>query len=281
MSAGTPDSGRIVDDRQRVRRDERAIAARYWGGFQTRIVVTFAMFAVAWIGVIVLGAAGVVPLWLGLIVNTALASTFYMPMHEATHGNIAGRDAARRGFEDVIGKLCAIPLGLSYVAHRTSHMKNHAFTHDPDRDPDHWTDGPLHSLPAKWLSLTFVTTLLPVFALVPAARRFIPARIKRSFGADADRASGVAQLRFWILTHAVLLAAVLTGFGWPALLLWYLPSKLQTFWLVFIFAWFPHHPADAVGRYVDTRVAVFPGSRWIVRGHDHHEIGRAACRERV
>ena len=104
------------------------------------------------------------------------------------------------------------------------------------------------------------------------ARSLNLAGITRSFGADAYRASGVAQRRFWIHTHAGLLAAVLTGFGWPALLLWYLPSRLHTFWLVFIFAWFPHHPADAVGRYVDTRVAVFPGSRWIVRGHDHHAL---------
>ena len=31
-------------------------------------------------------------------------------------------------------------------------------------------------------------------------------------------------------------------------------------------------PADRVGRYVDTRVAVFPGSRLLIRGHDHHAV---------
>ena len=31
-------------------------------------------------------------------------------------------------------------------------------------------------------------------------------------------------------------------------------------------------PAVPVGRYVDTRVAVFPGSGLIIRGHDHHAV---------
>ena len=44
-------------------------------------------------------------------------------------------------------------------------------------------------------------------------------------------------------------------------------------WLGFIFAWYPHHPIeDRVGRYVDTRVAVFPGSTVLVRGHDYHAL---------
>ncbi len=270
MTADSAPSNRIITDRQRELRAERAVAARYWGGFEIRIVATFAMFAVLWVGVIVLGTIGVIPLWLGLVVNTVLASTFYMPMHEATHGNIAGGDTSKRGIERAVGALCSIPTGLSYAAHQPSHMRHHAFTNDPDRDPDHWSSGRLRSLPARWLQTLVILTFLPVFALVPAAQRCIPGRVQRALAAEDDRRSGIAQLRFWLLTHIVLLVAILTGFGWPAFLLWYLPSKLQTFWLIFIFAWFPHHPADEVGRYADTRVAVFPGSTLIVRGHDHH-----------
>jgi beta-carotene hydroxylase len=87
-----------------------------------------------------------------------------------------------------------------------------------------------------------------------------------------SRKAGLIQLRFWFLTHAFLVLAILTGYGWQALMLWYLPSRLQALWLLTIFAWYPHHPATKVGRYVDTRVAVFPGSRWLIRGHDHHAV---------
>jgi beta-carotene hydroxylase len=253
-------------------RAERARAAPYWGGFQLRIVLEFLVSSAAWITVIVLGTVGIIPLGLGLVLNTIVATTFYMPMHEATHGNIWGRRPGSRTVENLIGIACSIPLGLSYEAHRVSHMRHHAFTNDPDRDPDRFTDGPLHDLPAKWFVVMVVNVFLPVFAFVPSTRRLLPAQIRQSFRADGGKRSGLVQLRFWLIMHSVLLVAFLTGFGWPALFLWYIPARLQAFWLLLVFAWYPHHPAAQVGRYVDTRVAVFPESGLLLRGHDHHAL---------
>ncbi|MFM7616779.1 MAG: fatty acid desaturase family protein [Actinomycetes bacterium] len=253
--------------------DERAAAARFTGGLQVRIVVEFLVSAAAWIAVLVLGLTGVIPLWLGLILNSIVAATFYMPMHEAAHGNVSGRPKGQRRLDDTIGVLCSIPVGLSYTVHRSSHLRHHAFTNDPDRDPDRFTAGPLALVPAKWLMQVMILTLLPVFAFVPPARRLIPASLKRSLAADAgNRRNGLLQLRFWLLTTVVLVVAFFAGFGWPALLLWYLPARIQALWLILVFAWFPHHPARGVGRYVDTRVAVFPGSGLLIRGHDHHAM---------
>ncbi|MFZ4718559.1 MAG: fatty acid desaturase family protein [Ilumatobacteraceae bacterium] len=264
-------SDAIGTDRM-VLRAEHQHAAKYWGGFQWRIVVTFVVFAAAWTTVLALGIAGAIPLWIGLIVNTVLATTFYMPMHEAVHRNITGSQPKGKRLEDLIGRLCSIPVGISFAAHRGSHMRHHAFTNDPDRDPDHFTDGRLAALPAKWLAVVAVNLFLPVVALVPPTRRLLPAQLRRSLAAGNDRSEGLSQVRFWALTHLVLLAAFLLGVGWPVLLLWYVPARLQAAWLLFIFAWYPHHPASHTGRYADTRVAVFPGSRWLIRGHDHHAM---------
>lgn len=53
--------------RVQARRDsvkaEGVIAAKYWGGIQWRIVVTFSVYAVLWTSVLVLGLNGVIPLW--------------------------------------------------------------------------------------------------------------------------------------------------------------------------------------------------------------------------
>jgi len=89
---------------------------------------------------------------------------------------------------------------------------------------------------------------------------------------SGNKKSGLIQLRFWFFSTLVLVVAFLMGYGWPALLLWFIPSRLQGLWLLTVFAWFPHHPATKVGRYVDTRVAVFAGSRFLIRGHDHHAV---------
>jgi beta-carotene hydroxylase len=262
-----------TDERRLALREERTQAAPYWGKVEPRIILTFLVFSAAWIGVIVLGVNGTIPLWLGLILNTVIASTFYMPMHEAAHGNIWGRTTSGKWIEDLIGMLCAIPLGFSYKAHRPSHMRHHAHTNDPLKDPDFHTAGPMHTVLKSWYGQVMLATFLPVFAFVPAARKLLPTAMLVMMRAETgSKKTGLIQLRFWLLTNAFLVIAILTGYGWQALMLWYLPSRIQALWLLTIFAWFPHHPATKVGRYGDTRVAVFPGSRWLIRGHDHHAV---------
>ncbi len=259
-------------NRREILRAERAFANRYWGGVEIRIIVEFLVSATIWTAVIVLGILGVIPLWLGLVINSIVASTFYMPMHEAAHGNIMGRHRGTKFVEELIGSLCAIPLGFPYKPHRSSHMRHHAHTNDPLRDPDHFTAGSMAGVLTAWLGQVMLITLLPVFVLVPPARRLIPKRMQLSMAAGGDKRDGLRQLRFWFLTTAVLVLAFVTGFGWPALLLWYLPARLQALWLLFIFAWYPHHPANRIGRYENTRIAVFPGSGLLIRGHDHHAV---------
>ncbi|MEI8258270.1 MAG: fatty acid desaturase, partial [Deltaproteobacteria bacterium] len=153
-------------------------------------------------------------LWAGLIINTVLASTFYMPLHEATHKNIWGQNPTARWGENLIGMACSIPSGISFTSHRPAHMRHHAFTNDPDRDPDHFTEGPLRELPLKWIRLVVLTAFLPLFALVPALRSFIPLKVRVSGG--NDRKDGLVQFRFWAITTLVLIVAFATGFGWQA-----------------------------------------------------------------
>ena len=259
------------------RRDERRAVEQYRGRFAWRIVTEFLVALALWVGVIVLGATGTIPLWAGFALNVVFATTFYMPLHEATHGNIWGAHRRGRWVQDLIGMVSSVPLGFDYFAHRISHMHHHAFTNDPARDPDRYTAGPLRELPIAWWGGVTVQTLLPLIVFVPPFRRLLPAKVAGKTGfPDLDDPSaiamGKASLRFWFVTHAVLVAAFVFGVGWDALLLWYLPARLAVAWLLFVFAWYPHHPADRIGRYVDTRVAVFPGSTLLIRGHDHHAL---------
>ncbi len=254
-------------------RAENLVAARFWGGVQYRIIATFIVFSVCWIGVIVLGVNGVLPLWQCLILNSVFASTFYMPMHEAAHKNIWGKVSRGRWVEDAIGSLSSIPTGLQFTAHRASHMRHHAFTNDPLRDPDHFTDGRLSELPVKFYGMTMLYTFLPFFALIAPLRVLLPRSLREVLAnREGDPREGKAQIRFWLLTTVVLVACFATGHGLEALLLWWVPSRIQLGWLMFIFAWYPHHPANETSRYRHTRVAVFPGSGLLIRGHDYHAM---------
>jgi len=267
-----PDDQPTAEARQ-ILKDENLIAAKYWGGFQWRIVLTFLVFSAGWVTTLVLGINGAIPLWLGLIINTAFAATFYMPMHEAVHRNVWGKQMRFRKGEDILGILCSIPLLLSFGVHRPSHMRHHAYTNDADRDPDYFAQGKMKELPMKWWAVTVSFSLMPLFAFVPPARKLLPKIVLQNASRQGViRAEGKIQFRFWIIVHVVLLVAFLNGFGLEALLLWYIPARLQFCWLLTVFAWFPHHPSVGAGRYIDTRVAVFPGSRFLIRGHDHHAL---------
>ncbi len=254
-------------------RAENLIAAKYWGGIQYRIVVTFLLFSVCWVGVTVLGVNGTLPLWQCLILNSVFASTFYMPMHEATHKNIWGKAPRGRWVEEAIGVLSSIPTGINFSSHRAGHMRHHAYTNDPKRDPDHFTDGRLSELPVKFYGMTMLYSFLPFFALVPPLRILLPKSLQAVFNERGGNAKeGKAQIRFWLFTTIVLVASFVFGHGIEALLLWWLPARLQLCWLMFIFAWYPHHPANETSRYRHTRVAVFRGSGLLIRGHDHHAM---------
>ena len=252
---------------------EGVVAARFWGEVQYRMIATFVVFFACWIAVLVAGLTGAIPLWLGLILNSLFATTFYMPMHEATHKNIMGRAERGRRVEDIIGMLCSIPTGIEFTAHRASHMRHHAYTNDPDRDPDHFTSGRLSELPKKFYGMTLLNAFLLVFALVKPVRVLLPASLKTKLAVrDGSKEEGKAQIRFWLVSTVVLIASFATGHGLAALCLWWIPARIQFCWLIFIFAWFPHHPANETSRYRHTRVAVFPGSGLLIRGHDYHAI---------
>jgi len=228
----SPEGGLTVEQRRDAVRAENAVAAAYWGGFQPRIVVTFLVFAAAWVWVVVAGVTGAMPLWAGLLVNTVLATTFYMPMHEATHKNIRGRQNRLRALEDVIGVLCSVPTGINFAAHRSSHMRHHAHTNDPGRDPDHFTHGAKGELALKFVGMTLLFSLLPVFALVRPARVLLPAAVRRNLdGESGSPRDGKAQIRFWLLCTVVLAVSFATGHGAEALLLWWIPARLQLGWL--------------------------------------------------
>lgn len=254
-------------------RAENLIAAKYWGGVQYRIIATFLVFTACWVGVIILGVNDVLPLWQCLLLNSVFASTFYMPMHEAAHKNIWGKVPTGRRLEDMIGSLCSIPTGIQFSAHRASHMRHHAFTNDPERDPDHFTDGRLRELPVKFYGMTMLYTFLPFFALIAPLRVLLPQPLRDVLNdRNGDPRDGKAQLRYWLLSTVVLVVCFATGHGVEALLLWWVPARLQLCWLMFIFAWYPHHPANETSRYRHTRVAVFPGSGLLIRGHDYHAM---------
>ncbi len=86
----------------------------------------------------------IIPLWLGLILNTLILYADQTPLHEACHGNIAGKDSKWLWLNHLVGYVCGAILLHEYKAFRYMHLAHHRDTNNPEIDPDHWVavEGP-------------------------------------------------------------------------------------------------------------------------------------------
>jgi fatty acid desaturase len=73
----------------------------------------------------------IIPLWLGLILNTFILYASQTPLHEACHGNIAGKDSRYLWLNHLVGYACG-----SILLH--VHLAHHRDTNNEEIDPDHW-----------------------------------------------------------------------------------------------------------------------------------------------
>ena len=139
------------DETHEQLRHEREIARKYRGDFAWRLVAEAIWGLGLWVAMIILAVRGVVPYWVACLVNGWIAYLMYMPLHEATHGNICGNHRHLRWVNDAIGSISSIPMWFSFSAHRVSHMQHHAYTNDRARDPDLFISGPFFALVPKLL----------------------------------------------------------------------------------------------------------------------------------
>ena len=162
----------------------------------------------------------------------------YTPLHDAVHGAVTGMSLERRWINEWTGYIAAHFLGISFTAHRRSHLKHHRSTNHPVEDPDivlsadsgvqlvlAWLKG----VPKEWL-----------FAL--SFEHFT----------DAEKASVRREYGAIILTRLLLLV-LCAGLG-TTLATLLCGQLLGNAVLVTLFAWSVHHPHTEQERMKTTTV---------------------------
>jgi len=252
---------------------EQAVARRLSGGFGwPTVLLTFALLGVQ-VGVVVLWAAGVVPMAFGFVVSSWVSYAWYTVHHDATHKAISGRDPKLSWIEVACGNIAGFALQLDFGSYSTNHLKHHAHTNTP-ADPDLMVKGPLWQMPIKWS----VATVLMTVGALPGGGRLVERLMAKMLPADAPESSGrerAARSRMRRLTQVGLVLLVATipfGAFWPAFLLLWLPSRVGILALMILFQWLPHFPFDRTDRFGATRVNRFPGSTWLLLQQDRHLI---------
>ncbi len=196
---------------------------------------------------------------LAVLAQVILAYVSFTPMHEAAHGNVAGSRSEHRWVDALVGWACGVLLFAPFPAFRHLHLKHHAHTNDPERDPDFFVAA---RRPLAVVARCFV--IMPHYYW-----EFLVGPSSRARGFQRERPRVLIAIGLFVLTAVVLTA---TGLGREVLLLWLLPAFLASGLLAFAFDWLPHHPHDVQGRYLDTRVILFPGLELLLLWQNYHLI---------
>lgn len=195
-----------------------------------------------------LGAMHIIPLWLGLILNTLILYFDQTPLHEACHGNIAGKDSKMLWLNHAVGYVCGAILLHEYKAFRFMHLAHHRETNNPDLDPDNWVavEGPFKVL---WRCLTIVHWYHQYFWKHIAFHAHIPGM----------RPLTIHIAVMYLLLYGIALGLALMGWWREVLALWIGPHILASALIIYFFAYLPHMPHEVHERYRDTNIFWFKG----------------------
>jgi ferredoxin-NADP reductase/fatty acid desaturase len=180
-------------------------------------------------------------------------------VHEAGHGNIAHDVSWMKPVERAMGWVMTqfflvIPFGLFAKIHDY----HHAFTNDPDRDPDYWVAGDnwwQASLRAPTLAFSYLFATIGRFRNDPVIRKTHPGSVV-----------------YYAISLAIITGLLVSGYGLELLMVGILPIFISSYVLAMLFDWIPHKPSNQQGRYQNTRTYLFPGLRWLTLGQSYHHI---------
>jgi ferredoxin-NADP reductase/fatty acid desaturase len=239
------------------------MTTKTWTDYSTGIawgtVSLFVTLIIGYIGLLSAIYSDSISLLTGMLVSTTLLYLGFTVAHEAGHGNIAHDVSWMKPVERFMGWAFTIPfLMVPFGLFAKIHDYHHAFTNDPDRDPDHWVSGD------TWIEASLRALTLPLNYLVLMATRF------RNDPVIA--ATHLSSMLYFSTTISISAALIIMGYGLELLVVGVIPAFLASFILGMLFDWIPHTPTRQQSRYQNTRSYLFPGLKFLTMGQNYHHI---------
>ena len=184
--------------------------------------------------------------------QTAMVFFLFTPLHDATHGSAS---PTRWINQMILYGVWPAFLTNPHLFFRI-HIHHHAYTNDPEQDPDHFTAH--RSLLVRWVKSYLLMTHYHLFFL----SKFV--RAKRDLAHVA--ASLFSQVVFMsLMVFTSLTLPLFFGMGLPAFLGIGLLAFVNTSW--------PHHPADERDRMRNTVNHYVPKwMQWLLANQNLHHV---------
>ncbi len=216
--------------------------------------------------VVTLATRGVIPLWAGLVLNSLILYATQTPLHEACHGNIAGRESRWMWLNHLIGFICGAMLLHEYKAFRALHLMHHRDTNHSEFDPDHWVKvrNPLQ-------------VLLRCLTIVPYYNYFFFKQVTLNPDGPGNKETAMHVIATYWGLYSIAFWLIVAGYWQEVLALWLGPHILASALIVFFFAYLVHQPHEAPERYRDTNLfrvsgPLAPIVNWLYCFQNYHLI---------
>ena len=172
------------------------------------------------LGTDILSVMGYLPLGAASLVNVVFMYPVFHVVHDATHRSAS----ANVRLNDWIGRIGLLPIApfVSLSTFRYSHMIHHRFTNGP-KDPDHYAHGPWWNIALRWMTFDLSYVYYNLRSGDPRGIQTLKDTLP------------LAALT--VLTIAVLVGK---GYGSEVLFLWFIPARITTMLIGFVFLWLPH-----------------------------------------
>lgn len=217
---------------------EKAIAKSLSKRFQWEMIAIGVGQASIFLSLWPLTLMGYIPLWAGFLIATLCACFAYLPSHEAQHGNYSRGNPKRRWIDSLVGNLTLVTLIYPYEILRVTHMKHHAYTNHPQKDPDYKNQ---HASSIAKLAVQVLDGTTVDYS-----------KYVEVFAEDAAFQKGFKKGAIIGLIYRAILMIAVFMLPFHTLFLWWLPAKLGTIYTTTFFSWYPHLNTEQ-GRYKDTR----------------------------
>lgn len=225
-----------------------------WGS-----ILLFAGYILGYVVLITLTTQQVLPYPVASIFCIYLAYVGFTIVHDAGHGSIIQGGCVLKPIENIMGWISAVPLLLlPYSMFKHIHDRHHAYTNDPERDPDHFSFG------KKWYQVVLNCLFIPfqyhIMALTTL--RHDPC-FNRTY---------LTSLFYFSVIGSLIALLTINGFGKEIVYLLLIPNIFAVIMLALLFDYLPHHPHKSLARYHNSRIYPSKWLNFLLLGQNYHLI---------
>lgn len=209
--------------------------------------------------IITLTTQGILPYPIASFFCIYLAYVGFTIVHDAGHGSIIEEGSLLKPIESIMGWISAVPLLLiPYSMFKHIHNRHHAYTNDPERDPDHFSFG------KKWYQVALNCLFIPLkyHIMAHTTLRHDP----------CIRRTHLTSLLYFLVIGFSITILMTSGFAKDVIYLLLIPNVFAVFILALLFDYLPHHPHKSLARYHNSRVYPSKWLNFLLLGQNYHLI---------